>query len=302
MNLKPNEIKDVLSMQALLESYGIQLRQKGNSLVGCCPIHQGDNPNAFHVNLQRNLWHCFTREHGGDVFNFIMEFERVDFQGALEIAQALIKNAPSRRARSPTFVGYEPRENKPLEFTLPLDPNHPYLKERRLNEATIRHFGLGYCAQGILKGRIAIPIHDAQGNLVAYSGRSLNGEVPKYKFPKGFRKSQVLFNRHRVKEFETTTLILVEGFFSVFRLHQAGFPNTVALMGSSLSQAQAGLLLALNRTLVICLDGDQAGRTGTKKIIQALRGKLTLLPRCLPEGTQPDQLDRETLFKILGRR
>ena len=96
MNLKPNEIKDVLSMQALLESYGIQLRQKGNSLVGCCPIHQGDNPNAFHVNLQRNLWHCFTREHGGDVFNFIMEFERVDFQGALEIAQALIKNANDR--------------------------------------------------------------------------------------------------------------------------------------------------------------------------------------------------------------
>jgi DNA primase len=302
MNLNPSEIKSALSMRALLKYYGIRLRQQGHSFVGCCPIHSGDNPHAFHVNLEQNLWHCFTREHGGDVFNFIMENEHVSFARALKIAQSLVQNPGLKSSRSPPLEGCVQRENKPLEFTLPLDPSHPYLRQRGLSDSTIQHFGLGYCSEGIMKGRIAIPIHDDQGKLVGYSGRSINGEPPKYQLPRGFYKRLVLFNFHRVRSLENPMVIVVEGFFDVFKLHQAGFPNVVALIGSSMSKEQANLFLNLGKPLVICLDGDQAGRTCMKKIIQKLRGKTSLIPKYLSDGVQPDQLDSTTLNKLLGRR
>ena len=101
-----------------------------------------------------------------------------------------------------------------------------------------------------MKGRIAIPIHDASGTLVAYAGRwpgdPPEGE-PKYKLPEGFKKSLVLYNLNRVVAFKANAnassrvllpMIVVEGYWSVFRLHQLGYPNTVALMGSDLSAAQ----------------------------------------------------------------
>jgi hypothetical protein len=83
--------------------------------------------------------------------------------------------------------------NKPLGFTLrELDGTHPYLAKRRLEPATIAEFGLGLCNAGTVIGRIVIPIHNAQGELVAYFGRwpgTPPGDTPRYSFPKGFRKS-----------------------------------------------------------------------------------------------------------------
>jgi DNA primase len=78
-----------------------------------------------------------------------------------------------------------------------LDRKHPYLKERGLKKETIKEFGLGYCKRGLMKGRIAILIHNEEGDLVAYAGRypgdPPEGE-PKYKFPPRFKKSLVVFN------------------------------------------------------------------------------------------------------------
>ena len=99
-----------------------------------------------------------------------------------------------------------------------------------------------------MAGRIAIPIHNEQGELVAYAGR-WPGEPPdgegKYKLPAGFHKSLVVYNLHRAKDHaKEQGLIVVEGFFDCMRLHQAGIPNVVALMGSSLSEEQEALLVA----------------------------------------------------------
>lgn len=113
--------------------------------------------------------------------------------------------------------------NQPLTFTLKnLNPKHPYLKERGLNKETVHHFGLGHCSRGLMKERIAIPINNEQGELVAYAGRYA-GEPPedeeKYLLPPGFGKSQVLFNLDQARELATDQgLIVVEGFFDVFNL------------------------------------------------------------------------------------
>jgi DNA primase len=133
-----------------------------------------------------------------------------------------------------------------LTFTLKnLDASHAYLQERGLTAETIAAFGLGYCAKGSMAGRIAIPIHDADGKVVAYAGRwpgNPPGDMPKYKFPNGFLKSLEVYNLHNaLKESPSEPLIVVEGFFDCIMLWQAGFRRVVSVMGSSISDAQAAL-------------------------------------------------------------
>ena len=96
--------------------------------------------------------------------------------------------------------------NTPLKFRLDkLERNHPYLLEQRgLTPETIVDFGIGFCSKGMMADRIAIPIHNVKGEVVAYAGRfpgEPGEDTPKYKLPPGFRKSQELFNLDRaVKE------------------------------------------------------------------------------------------------------
>jgi DNA primase len=129
-----------------------------------------------------------------------------------------------------------------------LDPEHAYLQERGFSPETIAAFGVGMCTgKGITAGRIAIPIHNELGELVAYAVR-WPGIPPegdgKYKLPMGFHKSLVVYNLHRAREHaKSAGLIVVEGFFDAMRLWQAGFPNVVALMGSALSEAQEALIV-----------------------------------------------------------
>src|ERR1700741_2970407 len=97
-------------------------------------------------------------------------------------------------------------------------------------------FGLGYCPFGSMAGRIAIPIHNRNGKLVAYAGRwpgVLPRIRPKYKLPRSFRKTRELFNLHRALTVaHESSLKVVEGFFGCMAVWQAGFRRTVALMGS----------------------------------------------------------------------
>ena len=121
--------------------------------------------------------------------------------------------------------------NPPLKFALKsLDPDHAYLKERGVTAETIAAFGIGMCiGKGIMAGRIAIPIHNEHGELVAYAGR-WPGEPPegegKYKLPAGFHKSLVLYNLHRAKALaKEQGLVVVEGFFGAMKIAQSGFPQ-----------------------------------------------------------------------------
>jgi DNA primase len=192
-----------------------------------------------------------------------------------------------------------------LNVKLALKPDYPYLlNQRGLDAKTIAHFGIGYCGQGILRGCVAIPIHDDRGILVAYAGRRTKPSdaeaFGKYKFPKGFRKELVLFNYHNaVAHALNKGLILVEGFFSVFKLHQLGFPNVVASMGCELSDFQTELL-SKAKEVILLFDGDDAGRTGTKKAKDRLKDRTLVRLAHLPDGCQPDDLPQRTLRWLIG--
>jgi DNA primase len=182
-----------------------------------------------------------------------------------------------------------------------LDGTHPYLSERGVDRATVDYFGVGYFAgRGLMEERIAIPIRDEKGKLVAYCGRALNNGVPRYLFPGGFAKSRVLFHYHRAVATESDEVLVVEGFFDCMRLHQAGYCNVVALMGSVLSPAQKELLVRRFGRIRLMLDGDAAGRAASGRIASELRTVCTVREVFVEPGRQPDQLTTQEIGRLLA--
>ena len=149
-----------------------------------------------------------------------------------------------------------------------------------------------------MKGRVCIPIHDAKGMLVAYAGRwpesGPSPNEPRYRLPRGFKKRLVLFNFHHVRE--ATRLVIVEGYWSVFRLDALGIAS-VALMGRSLSEEQMEIIGRSRADHVtLLLDGDEPGRTATAEILPRLAQHRFVHAPVLPDGAEPDIMDEGALM------
>lgn len=192
--------------------------------------------------------------------------------------------------------------NPVLTLNLPLNPDHPFLAGRGITPAIAREFGIGYCDQGIMQGRIAFPIHNERGELVAYSGRYADEEVPKgverYRLPKKFHKSLVVYNLHRAKELGKRHLVLVEGFWSVIRLHRAGIP-VAALLGWSCSPHQAELIRDAGfKFVTLLLDGDETGRNAAREIVPALARTVYVRTIELPDDVKPDTMSEAFLDRL----
>jgi hypothetical protein len=214
-------LKQIIPLSVVLRQYEVALRRSGrHQYRGICPIHRGEGPEAFHANLRRNLFHCFSCGAGGTVLDFIAAMEGCTL---LEAARKLQSMAALPASATPAALG-KPRVTKkiisPLGFTLRgIDSAHPYLAGRGITQATAAEFGIGfYPGSGILSGRLVIPIHNQRGELVAYAGRSLDRTQPRYRFPGGFAKSEVLFNLHRAAAVAQPTVVVVEGFFDCLKV------------------------------------------------------------------------------------
>ena len=311
-------IRDVLARYGLLE--GLREKKPGH-FVGPCPIHGGKSGSSFNVDTERNIFNCFSTCGGGNVLDLVMKIEDCSIREAgvkladwfgLEFDRKVGPNGesqsehPARAAPTePPTPRTDPPANPPLKRELKnLNGDHPYLVDRGLTVPTIKTFGVGYCTRGIMRGRIAIPIHDEAGTLVAYAGRAATEELAsshgKYRLPDGFKKSYVLFNLHRAVAEAKGHLIMVEGFFDCFRVHQAGHPNVIALMGSTLSDEQEALLLARADRLDLMFDGDEAGITCLRQFYGRLRRRLFLREVHLEPGEQPDSLSEDRIRELLS--
>jgi len=304
------ELKRTVKAEAVLSHFGIEgLRRSGAELIGPCPVHGGDNPTAFHVNVEKNVWYCHTGcGRGGSVVDLAMALLKTDVGGAAGyLREHLVGCAPrsvgeqeeGEAARS----GVEPG---PLGFELGLDWKHPYLGARGLRAETAEEFGVGYCSQGLFSGCVAIALRGADGSVVGYLGRELAGEGPKYRFPRGFGAGQHLYNLWRQES--RAAVIVVEGPFDVMRLSQAGHGNCVGVLGSGVSPWQVGRLKEFNR-VVLMFDGDAAGRAGSAECAAKLRAsgdgsgaleRPEVIEVTLPEGTDPASLSEGELQELLG--
>ena len=299
-------IKQRIPLDAVLARYGVKLRSVGpHTLCGPCPLpaHTSRNSrDSFSVNLSLQVWSCHSASCiaarggrlGGHVIDLVTIMERCSLREAGLRLQDWFRVRPSHPATTiaPTMASSAATPNRPLGFVLQgIDTLHPYLTQRGISPATAQLFGVGlYRGAGFLAGRCVIPIRDENSQLVAYVGRAVNGQEPKYRFPAGFRKSQVLFNLDRAIQTRADQVIVVEGFFDALKVHQAGHPEVVALMGSSFSQRQSELLLSRFARVTLMLDGDETGRRASEVIAQLLKPKVPVHTVALPNGVQPDQL------------
>jgi DNA primase len=307
-------IKDAVSMETVLAYYGIRLhRLDGQHLRGRCPlpVHSSKGSRqSFIVNTGKNAWACHSDSCvaarggriGGNVLDFISAMENCSVREAglklqdwFTVPSARWSPVSQQEAEH-SHRATPGRANKPLSFALShIDSSHPYLAGRSVDPETARHFGIGYDrGKGFMAGRVVIPIHDENGFLVAYAGRSVDGADPKYRFPPRFRKSFVLFNLHRAAV-HGESVVVVEGFFDCAKVHQAGLPCVVALMGCSLSIRQEELLHEHFRAIILLLDGDKAGRSAGTAIAKRLVSKMSTRVIEVPDGSQPDQMGADQI-------
>jgi DNA primase len=332
-----DEIKKVVTLQMAIEHYGIQLRHvNATTLRGKCPLpsHGSEkSKESFTATLTKGIggaWACQSQSCikargrvGGNVLDFVAAMEKCSVRDAAIKLQMwfLVPAAgngsgpigkephaktfagkepePELVSKSETYGGGESNSNKPLTFNLQnIDHAHPYLKERGVSEETAQRFGVGFFpGKGSMHGRIVIPIHNPKGELVAYAGRSIDGSEPRYKFPAGFHKSLELYNVHRVRE--EVSVVLVEGFFDCMKVTQAGFP-CVALMGSTMSDAQEEIIREHFAHVVVMLDGDEAGKGASEGIAERLcRIIFQVNVVTLLDGAQPDQLSDDELHRLV---
>jgi DNA primase len=282
--------------------------------------------------VSKNIWNCFSEcKRGGNVLDFIARMENVSIHAAALKAiewfhidadmagtsRGVEQDGSPTTGRAKSMAGergpaaaVEEKSvpNKPLKFRLDkLDLGHPYLQERGLTFETIVNFGLGYCAKGMMAERIAIPIHNPEGNVVAYAGRHPGDPkdgIPKYKLPQGFRKSLELFNIDRAsKESPDHPLVIVEGFFDCMKLYQHGCRRVVALMGSTMSAAQEELIRKLTDhqgQVIVMLDEDEAGQTGRDEIaVRLAKFVFVRIHVFEEEGFQPEHMSAEEVASLL---
>lgn len=219
-----------------------------------------------------------------------------------------------------------------------------YLRGRALSDRTIRHFGLGFadddwnslCNHLKNKGfseyeiysanlafkrkngngiydrfvnRVMFPIIDLRGNVIAFGGRIMTDEKPKYLNTSDtpvFKKSENLFSLNNAKSSGTRTLILCEGYMDVIALNQAGFTNAIATLGTALTNEQAVLMKRYADEVIICYDADGAGQKATARAIDILRNAgLPIKILTVPSGKDPDEFIRSkgengpAAFKLL---
>ena len=158
------------------------------------------------------------------------------------------------------------------------------------------------------RNRLILPVIDIHGDVVGFGSRVIIAEdSPKYKNTNEtpvYAKRKVLYGLNLAKKTKRPNIILCEGNLDVVTLHQAGFDNAVASMGTALTVEQTRLLSRYTKELVLCYDNDNAGQMATQRVLEMLRNseftvKVLKLPNKMVDG-QSQKQDADDFIKAYG--
>ncbi|MBQ9945480.1 MAG: DNA primase [Clostridia bacterium] len=188
-----------------------------------------------------------------------------------------------------------------------------HLKEKGYNEAELVSFDLAKrTSKGSVidafRNRLMFPIIDLRGNVIAFGGRVLDDSKPKYLNTSDtvvYKKSQALYALNFAKNNRERKLILCEGYMDVIAMHQAGFTNAVAGLGTAFTKEQVSLLSRYCDELTLCFDSDEAGKKATKRALSMLSSSpMKLKVMHLQDGKDPDEIiktqGKEKMNKIIS--
>ncbi len=317
----------------------VPLKQAGSRQKGLCPFHEEKTP-SFSVDPNAQLFYCFGCQTGGDIFKFVMLYEKLGFTDAVEMlakrwgiplpvpAGGSKSEDPLERLRGMNrtaenfFVSLLKDEEEGREA-------REYLNRRGLDADTSAslHVGLApagweglrnhlvakrYKSEEILRGgltlprksgsgeydrfraRLMFPIRDINGRTVAFGGRTLGPEEPKYiNSPETpvYTKGRHLYGLDIARETirREGLAVIVEGYLDLAALVQAGFRHVVASLGTAFTAAQAKLLARYTTRVVFSYDGDSAGSAATVRSLDLLLAHgFDVRVVELPAGEDPD--------------
>ena len=308
-----NDIVDVVSQY-------VKLTRRGSTYFGLCPFHNEKTP-SFSVTPSKQMYYCFGCGAGGNVFNFVMEYENYTFGEALQhladrAGVQLPKIEYSREARQKAEERAALLEINKLAaryfyYQLRRESGktaYAYLTGRGLSEETIKKFGLGYSDKfsddlykflksknysdmllrdsGLFNvderhgmydkfwNRVIFPIMDVNNRVIGFGGRVMGDGKPKYlnsPETKIFDKSRNLYGLNVARTTRKNYLILCEGYMDVISMHQAGFTNAVASLGTALTSGHASLLKRYTQEVLLLYDSDDAGVRAALRAIPILR-------------------------------
>lgn len=314
-----NQIKSNIDICDVVESNGVNLSRVGRNYKALCPFHSEKSP-SFIVYPNTQSFYCFGCQVGGDAITFLMKNNNYEYVEALKyladmagVTFSLENNDDVYYKKKTTTLNINKKIARHFFDNLFLETSKhalQYLKNRGLNEAVIKKFGLGFSvnsfddcvnflkSQGFseseiveadigvvsrkngkvydkFRNRIMFPIIDVKGNVIGFGGRSLTEEdKPKYlnsaKTP-CFDKGNNLFCLNFSKDSKENYFILTEGYMDTITLYSYGFFSTVATLGTAITPSQAYLLSKYKDIVYLCYDSDEAGKAATEKAVQIFK-------------------------------
>ncbi|MEA3354605.1 MAG: DNA primase [Campylobacterota bacterium] len=296
-NLKSHlEVVDVISQF-------LELKKAGSNFKACCPFHGEDTP-SFVVSPQKQIYHCFGCGVGGDSIKFVMEYEKLSYPESIEklasmynvsleydnnfkkqdtslidkvnqyYQKLLVHNETALQYLKSRGISDFSIEKFEIGYASTSNDTVEYLKKNFLNLADAKEFGIIDSGQNGLYARfierITFPIYTITGNIVGFGGRTISGHNAKYvnsPQTKLFNKSRLLYGYNLAKEtiYKQKSVIVTEGYLDVVMLHQAGFTNSVATLGTALTKEHLPLLKRGDPKIIVAYDGDKAGLNAAYK-------------------------------------
>jgi DNA primase len=338
------QIKNTASIVDIASQY-TTLRRRGKKHLGLCPFHSEKTP-SFTVDEDKQLFHCFGCNIGGDLFTLVMEKENLSFPEALRfLAEKYNIKLPEKRKFSPQLLKLEEKLYKICEDSLAFfrknlynmkegENAREYLRKRGISEESIQNLKIGYAlnswdallnffqrkniSPGLLenaglvlrrtkkeghydrfRGRIIFPIFTPTGKVVAFGGRTIIDQEPKYLNSPDtpiYTKGKLLYGWNFTKDAirEQKEIILVEGYTDFLALLQAGIPNAAASLGTSLTSEQVMQASRFESRVIISYDADAAGiKAALRAISLCFEQGVEIRVLVLPKGYDPDSYIRK---------
>ena len=315
-----DEIRSRNDIVSTISQY-MTLKRKGRNYFGLCPFHNEKSP-SFSVSPDKQIFHCFGCGVGGDVINFVKKIENIGFLDSVrllaeksgiqlpnDISKAEEKNIKLKnrvyKINELAAKFYHENLYKPTSKIA-----QDYIKKRKLNNATLKSFLMGYASNSSnellrylkehgfteeellascligksdrgyydkFRNRLMIPIRDERGRFIAFGGRVLDDSKPKYiNSPENivYSKGRNLFGLNVAREGihgPLKRLLIVEGYMDAISLYQRGITNVVASLGTALTDSQGRLLRRNTEQVILGYDADGAGQQAIIRGMEILK-------------------------------
>lgn len=348
MDYKEIDIDELLENADIVKiiSKDTELRPFESHYIGKCPFEESDNE-SFIVDPEKNIYFCLNCGFGGNIIDYIMKKDNIDFHNAIRILSAntgtfIFKNKNgnlnSVKNRALLHSIYVIAMNHYIELlNSDNNPGLEYIKNREITEKMQKDFKLGYSGnfgddlykklvkkgfsnEDILKSgiigekkengksyyydkfynRLMFPIFNKNGYLIGFGGRTLTNNTAKYINSQEtvlFDKGSNLYGMQIASRTKSKYFIVCEGNVDVIMLHQFGYNNAVASLGTALTRDHVELLLSYDKEIYLVYDSDDAGKKATNKAIKLFE-EYGVYPRIIDLSPYKDP---DEFLKNLGK-